>query len=155
MNNNDKLLNDKIEEVHAILEFLNSQFGIEYSLSHTKLSSDNRHVLLQPLIFSNTLDNDIINHFKDQINRHQQHINKIPNLIKEGLTVVKCINDSNKPHNIGDWPIKNRHYVVEDMCLANNEGLYAFRLKGMNINPPYTGYSMLRFERVIIKEMYN
>ena len=154
MGNKSKLFNDKMQDLKSILEFLSSEFNVHYALNYTKMGEDGKSILSQDMLYSKGLNNDVSTHFIDNIFRYQDYINKIPNLIRSGEYVVRCIDDSNKPDDIGDWLESGLHYIVDGMRLTK-EGNYAYILRGMSINAPYHGYNMKRFQRVYVADELN
>lgn len=154
MENKSKLFNEKMQDLKSILEFLSSEFNVQYALNYTKMSDDGKHVVSQDMLYCRGLSNDVSNHFIDNLIRYQEHINKIPNLIRQGETVVVCLDDSRKPENIGDWLEKDLHYIVDGMRLTK-DGNFAYILRGMKTNAPYDGYSMTRFRRVYVNDTMN
>ena len=154
MENKSKLYNDKMQDLKSILEFLSSEFNVQYAFNYTKMSDDNKQILSQDMLYSKGLNNDVSNHFIDNLIRYQEYINKIPNLIRQGEFVVKCMDDDLKPEGIGDWLEKGLHYIVDSMQLTA-DGNYAYVLRGMKVNKPYTGYSMKRFQRVYVADTLN
>lgn len=75
---------------------------------------------------------------------------KIPGYIQ---AIVRCVDDSNQPDNIGDFPEKGKYYEVEEVTIDSRlTGDLGFVLKGLYPNGRYGAYLANRF-RVDFEEL--
>lgn len=151
--NNDDMFREKMKEVQSILELLSMECDLKFSLNYFK-QHEGSGKEEQNMIYSSGLSPDLIDSFQNNLRHYKAHIDMIPNLIRQGNMVVVCRDAENKPENIGDWLEKNRCYIVESVLITVG-GKYAYKLRGMNVNDPYVGYSASRFQQVDIAEKQN
>lgn len=151
-------VNEKLEEVHAILEYLNTATNgrFNYALNYTLTDAEHGLKFLQgDLLCSHTVANENLLFFEDQLKQLYDELNYIPDRIKQGALIVQCMDDNNPPEDIGDWPIKENFYTVEAVYRTATKGVYCYRLAGLTPNPPYDGYNSGRFKLVSVKENLN
>lgn len=64
-------------------------------------------------------------------------------------SIVYCIDDSNKPDNVGDWPENGKQYFVEQIDMNLMDSNLCLKLKNMKTNDPFKGYNSKRFSLIV------
>jgi hypothetical protein len=150
----EKIFDEKINEIMAILDYLSEVFGLQYALNFSKQMPDGNHVIHE-VCANDSIKVDVLQAYIQTLVQLKNHVqNRIPELINSGEVVVQCLEDDMVPENVGDWIKKGEYYVVDSLHITVGR-TWAYALKGKKLNAPYTGYGAWRFKRILLSETEN
>ena len=144
----------KMEEIEAMLKFLEAEYDLHYMLNYVKLNETESTIIMGDTIMNEKLDTASCGLFLNNTTNIYQRLDDLNSVLAAGNTLVRC-EDDNFPPNIGQKPDKNKVYIVDGIVRTAEDGVFCYVLRGLAPNPPYQGYSSKRFSKLMSKAINN
>jgi L-lysine 2,3-aminomutase len=150
----EHVIQQKMEEVQAILEYLAAEHDMHYVLLSAEEPRNSSKIEINEIMHNAEISNEALVFFHEQLVDLDRRINIIPDLIKTGEIIVVCTDDSNRPANIKDWVKKDAVYCVDLIHRTHTKGEMFYKLRGLD-TAPFDGFNSKRFKIVEVKEHLN